>query len=580
MRKTIIRILFLFLLFTMSYELRAKSSFADDIAVLEFNLDVNSPTIALPKIFKPCIDLSGRGSYKDITWPQSLAAKNALDSWKKDIGLSGLFRLQYNLWEINQLAKSKDDQGKILDNYDSVIKDISDSGGTVILDLFGTPAGLGKVLDKKSPPWDLRAFKALVKNIMRNYSCDKKYNVWYEVWNAPDMDDFFLGRKQDYLNLYRAVAESARELENETKVHIPVGGPSVSWWLQSLEGNTVASPERSLVYELIKFCYSRHLPIDFISWHSYSTDPTVENESTIYKRKSEINLIKDWLGYFGFYRDTPLVVDEWNYDRDSNMAVERGERGFIGASYIPARIKNMYEAKINYQIYFCLEDFLGNKEGVSRNVGLTSFDPEHPGNPESYKATYNVMRFLSMLGGEMFPSGIKDDFCSLVATKSDDGAVILAYNYIDPDTGKNYLSRNIATFTPSQRKVLVGLIKSDKFSQILAHKLEVKALHVDNRIKAIVSRALELNDTAEKLKTTDRKIKLTLKGLSGKYTYERYAIDADCSIDCPFSPREQKEIIASKEPYSDELLMKPYSVSLIILKKKPEAVAEPASTQN
>ncbi|MDD5596074.1 MAG: hypothetical protein PHY94_07535, partial [Candidatus Omnitrophica bacterium] len=67
---------------------------------LEYNLDVNSETVALPKIFHPNIDLSGRGFSRQSIWPQELAAPEVLDTWQKDIGFSGLFRLQYNLWEI------------------------------------------------------------------------------------------------------------------------------------------------------------------------------------------------------------------------------------------------------------------------------------------------------------------------------------------------------------------------------------------------------------------------------------------------------------------------------------------------
>jgi hypothetical protein len=64
----------------------------------------------------------------------------------------------------------------------------------------------------------LKFFKELIKNYIRELSCNKRYNIWYEVWSAPDLDDFFLGRQQEYLNLYKAVAESVKELEEEKTV--------------------------------------------------------------------------------------------------------------------------------------------------------------------------------------------------------------------------------------------------------------------------------------------------------------------------------------------------------------------------
>ncbi|MBM3243771.1 MAG: hypothetical protein FJZ12_02925, partial [Candidatus Omnitrophica bacterium] len=201
---------------------------------LEVTLDLNSNTVPTPKILKPNIDLGGRGFHKDNTWPQNMASKDALELWRKDIGFSGLYRIQYNLWEINSLTKDKEAQDKLLGNYEEIIKAISDSNGTVILNIFGTPAGLGKVLDKKAAPLNLEAFKVLIKETMKYLSCEKKYNIWYEVWTGPDADDFFIGRKQDYLNIYRAIAESAKELGAQFKIKIPVGAPSVSNWFHNL----------------------------------------------------------------------------------------------------------------------------------------------------------------------------------------------------------------------------------------------------------------------------------------------------------------------------------------------------------
>jgi len=561
-------------------------------ADLEFTLDIASNTTPLPKVFKPNIDLSGRGFNREITWPQATSVKEALDIWQKDIGFKGLYRIQYDLWEINQLSKDKELQNKLLSNYEFIIKSISDSGGTVILDLFGTPANLGRVLDKKSPPRDLRAFKALVKSVIRDLSCNKRYNVWYEVWNAPDLDDFFLGRKQDYLNLYRIVAESIRELRQETKIHILIGGPSVSWWFQSIDGNTIATPEKSLIYELLKLCYHYHLPLDFITWHGYSTDPGLEKEATIYK-KTSVTLVRDWLSYFDFDKNTPLIVDEWNFDTSANLLAARGEKSFICASYIASRIKNMHEAGIDYQLYFCLEDFLRNKAGVVRNVGIFSFDPEDTEYKDSPKAIYNTFRMLSNLGNDMFPQKLDDEFAGAIATKSEDGAVLLFYNYIDPDIVMNYLSKNIANLKAGERRILLNIVNSDKLQKIMLRQLDISTLHATNKVKNLLKKALELNDKTNKFEYTARNIKISIKNLnpvknlrkkdgdnstpSGEkdnYLYQRYTVDSACSQNCEFTPREQKDITAA-ETYQEVLTLNPYSVQMIILKKKPK---EPEST--
>lgn len=538
-------------------------------ADLEFNIDVNSNTAALPKIFKPGIDLSGRGQHQVKTWPQSLAASEVLDIWQKDIGFGGIYRIQYNLWEINESLSTAGLQNELLSNYESIIKKISDAGGIVILDIFGTPAGLGKVLDKKSPSVDLNVFKELVKNYIRELSCNKKYNIWYEAWSAPDLDEFFLGRKEEYLSLYQAVATGLKELETETKMHIPLGGPAVSWWFQSCGKNTVVTPEKSLIYELIKYCYNYQLPLDFISWHTYSTDPKAEYEITGYN-KTSVALIRDWLAYFKFDKNTPLIIDEWNYDSGANFLSARQGMSNICASFMPARIKNMHESGIDYQLYFSLEDFQGNKEHVSRNTGVFGFNPdaqEYKGGP---KLTYNAFKLLAGLGKNMFllPK-TNDDFIDIIATKDEDNIIILIYNYIDPDMAKNYISRNVAILNAPERKALLNFIKSGKLEKVISCQVDVSRLGVSRKLRGMFKKAQEINIHANIFKSISRKIKINIKNIKGDYLYQRYAIESSSSLGHEFVPLEQKDV-NGQDLYTVMLMMQPYSVNEIILKRKPK----------
>ncbi|MFA5344925.1 MAG: hypothetical protein WC315_01435 [Candidatus Omnitrophota bacterium] len=550
-------------------------AFAQTADDLELILDINSSTIPIPKVFKPNLDLSGRGFNSDNTWPQSLASKEALDAWQKDIGFNGFYRIQYNLWEITQLAKDQAAKDKMLANYENIIKSINDSGGTVILNLFGTPAGMGKILDKNSSPLNLAAYKDLVKGIIKDLSCEKKYNIWYEVWSAPDLEGFFLGRELDYLNLYRLVSESVKELEAQYKIHIPVGAPGASSWFHSIGENNVLTPEKSLVYALIKFCYQNHLNLDFITWHSFSTDPKTEKENTIYD-KNALSLVRDWLSYFNFDKNISLIVDEWNYDRHANLIPERKEKAYITASYIPARLKNMYEAGLDNQLYFCLEDFQGNPEGVTRNIGVFYLSLKHSG---GQKVSYNVFRMLKELEKNMFSVKLNDEFTGAIATKSDEKIAVLIYNYIDPEIAQSLVAQNIAGFSAAESKFLLGLIRSDQLSKIISQHEEVGTLPTTNRVKNLLKNAKELYAKAEQLKSAKRPLKLNLKNIKGIYSYSQFTLDSSCSLNCEFKPVVEKEITA-QDSYQEELSLTPYSVNLIVLKKKPEVkISEAVKTE-
>jgi len=549
--------------------------FAQTSAELEFNLDFNSPTVILPKIYKSNIDLSGRDIHRDLVLPQTVASADTLAAWQADLGLSNFYRIQYNLWEIQQLANDKTAQEKLLSNYEELIKKISDSGGTVILDLFGTPYGLGRVLDRNSAPHNLKAYKELIKNTIRKLSCRRKYNIWYEVWNAPDLEDFFLGERAEYLNLYRAAGEAVRELFQETKIHIPLGGPSVSAWFRNIEPNNILSPEGSLIYELIKYCYSYRLPLDFISWHAYSSDPQEEKQDTVYN-KPFVKLIREWLSYFHFDSNLPLVVDEWNFDGSANLLPERGKNAHVSASYIPARLKNMYEAQIDYQTYFCLEDFGGNKGGVNRNLGIFSFDLAHAESKGYAKSSYNIFRMLNLLGQDLFTSAVIDDFVGVIPTKSQDYLAILIYNYIDPQAAMNYLSRDIVYLNSNDRKVLMNIVKSDRMEKILLSQLDIATLRLSAKAKGMLARSIELQNLVNKFSAANRKLKISLKGLKDTYVLSKYIVNSKCSRDCEFKSGEEKDIDFNQD-YVEAVELSPYSVQLLVFKKKP---APPAALTN
>lgn len=533
---------------------------------LEFSLDINSKTSPLPKIFYPSIDLSGRGYHSDVSWPYHLAGKEVLSRWQAEIGFGkGLYRLYFNLWEIEKLKFDPLLKDTIFSHYEKIIKSISDAGGVVVLVLYGTPPGWAEVLDKRAPPSELKNWQALIEGLIRYFSCQKHYNIWYEVWSSPEDENFFLGTKRDYFNLYETVARTVKKLKNETKISIPVGGPGSSWWFQNFEGNNIFYPERSLIYELIRFCKQKNLPLDFISWHAFSFDPAIEKELTIYK-KFPAQLIRDWLKYFRLDKDIPLIITEWNYDSGSNWSEERSEKSYITASFIPSRLKNMFEAGIDYQVYFCLEDFQNNKEGLNINRGLFSYSKENP-LLSNAKSIYNVFLFLSYLGEKFFGSFSLDDFVGVLATRKDTEVIILIWNYIDPYLGKNFIFHNLTELSEGDRRILIHLFKTLKLDQIIEEKIPLDNSLGSEKLKSFLKKAKELNRKVNLFKNKRRNLKIKFLNLKGTYLYQRYSVNNQCSWDCSFLPLEEK-FIQVENNYEESIELNPYSVELIILKKE------------
>ena len=544
----------------------------------EFSLDIAGQVTPRPKIFSPSIDLSGRGGNANTARPQVLADDETVKKWEEEIGFSGYYRLQLNLWEADQLRGNKEEADQALLSYHSIINRVCSSGGTVIVSFFGTPAGMGKVLDKRSQLLNPKEFKARVKFYIREFRNDK---VLFEVWSAPDMDDFFLGSTQDYLVLYRSVAEAVKEVENEDKVKIRLGGPGTSWWYQNPEGNTVADPEKSLIYELIRYCSRYALPLNFITWHAYSTDPLAEQYNTAYN-KLPMELIREWLNYFNLNTETPLIIDEWNYDNGLNLPLERSEKGNIAASYIPARLKGMQACGVDGQVYYCLEDFHSNKERVTRNVGAFWFDSRNGQYKGGPKAAYNVFRMLRELGPDFYsvPSSSGKSDVGILAGKAGARVNVLVYNYVNPEAARDLISRNIGGLSAAEIKLLLRMIKDGVYARLLSKQADIQSLRgVSKRLRSLLADAVARNDDVEKKKAGSQSVKITLKNINGDYLARKYVSDSSCVKDCVFSAAQEKTINCSGV-WEETMVLPAYSVVLFTFEPKPaEPTAVPVAGQ-
>jgi hypothetical protein len=156
----------------------------------------------------------------------------------------------------------------------------------------------------------------------------------------------------------------------------------------------------------------------------------------------------------------------------------------------------------------------------------------------------------------------------VIATKRQDYFALIISNYIDPEISENYLSRNLATLNNSERKIILDMIKSGRLTKILLRELDISALRVTKRLKAMLKKAQELYEQALQFKISARNIKIEIKNINGDYLYQRYTIDSSSTASSEFFPVEEKKIGASGL-YQETLSLSPYSVNMLVLKKKP-----------
>ncbi len=107
-----------------------------------------------------------------------------------------------------------------------------------------------------TPPKDYDKWRDLVAAAVRHwterYGQEEVKNWYFEVWNEPNLKGgFWTGDQQDYFKLYAASAAAVKSVSPQYRV----GGPATA-------GN-------GWITDFIRYCADNHVPVDFVSTHTY-----------------------------------------------------------------------------------------------------------------------------------------------------------------------------------------------------------------------------------------------------------------------------------------------------------------------
>ena len=142
------------------------------------------------------------------------------------------------------------------------------------------------------PPQDFEKWAKICVNVIKHYNSGwangYHYNIKYwEIWNEPDGRSFWTGTPEQYYRLYEITAKAIKNYDPNVKV----GGPVLASSIPFLEG-------------FLEYCQNHHVPLDFVPWHMYSTQP-----SAIYLKAAKIRQLMNKYGY----PSAESVLDEWSY---------------------------------------------------------------------------------------------------------------------------------------------------------------------------------------------------------------------------------------------------------------------------
>ncbi len=295
-------------------------------------------------------------------------------------------------------ADPDDPRNYLFAKTDEVVASVKGIDGEIIFRL-GESAELANRRHNR-PPADYDQWTRIAVNIIRHYNegwadgFEHGIRYW-EIWNEPDIPNFWTGSPEDYFRLYETAVRAIKQHDPELKV----GGPALAANLGFLEA-------------FLAYCRERDLPVDFISWHSYSTVP-----AAVAERAREVRALADRYGY----TDAETQLTEWNYfpgdwDRivvepEYTQGVFREMHGPAGAAYAASLLIYLQDTPLDVANFYT---------GTTLWYGL--FDPY--GVPHTVFHAFRAFRRLFDTPVRVDATGSDGDAFAVWAGRAeDDGSV-------------------------------------------------------------------------------------------------------------------------------------------------------------
>ena len=300
---------------------------------------------------------------------------------------------------------------------DETVCDIYHTGAKPFFSLGYMPLTMaddGSLIGKPKN-WNEWAF--LVQKTVEHYSSKEtvlpcgaldnfwKTDIYYEVWNEPDLESFgkwrYTGGDKSYGDLYFYSVKGAAQAQNILPYKI--GGP------------VTTALYKNWIQKFLDYIIVNNLRIDFISWHHYS-------KKTDDYTKDIINLNK-WLGEdpkYDRYENLPKIISEWGYDSEKNPIADTD----AGAAHTVASLRNLLNARLELSFLFEIKD------GPSVSWGILNYD----GSP---KPRYKALKLLNDLeGNQLIVDGEGSNVSAIASKTEEDKITLILINY--DELGRNY----------------------------------------------------------------------------------------------------------------------------------------------
>lgn len=391
------------------------------------------------------IDYKEKGTKLDHFWKKLMCAGRASDilraDWREqlktiqsDIGFSyirfhGIFNDEMGVVQLknNEIIYNFDYIDQIfdflLDNNLRPFVELSfmpKAFATKDVTVFWYEANVSK--PKKISMWcDL--IKEFMRHIIRRYGKQEIKKWYFEVWNEPDISEFYDAGFEEYIYFYGYTARAIKEIMAESRV----GGPAVSgqFW------------KNNLLKDFLYHCSVEDYPLDFVSVHLYESDYNVVLDGKIVEEIDPPHVIRERInGTYEClnetkYSDLEVHVTEWNSSARKDQLIH--DTAYKGPFVLKSISQSM--GTVDSLGYWIFSDIM-EEDGVSDSAFHGGFGLMNKWGLK--KPSYFAYEALNNLGTELLYS---NDNCLI--TRSDEGIQILAWNYCHYEKEYNNLLQEL-----------------------------------------------------------------------------------------------------------------------------------------
>jgi xylan 1,4-beta-xylosidase len=230
---------------------------------MQIGINLAAETLPFPHVWERCVGSCHAATALRADWQAQLAR------CRRELGFE---RVRFHGLlddDMSALLGTFEQPQYSFHNIDLIFDYLLSLGMSPVIELSFMPAALASGPETVfhyrgniTPPRSYSAWGALVealaRHLIQRYGLEQVRRWPFEVWNEPNLPDFWHGTQAEYFELYRHTALALKKVDDS----LQVGGP--------------ATARNAWLTDLRQFCTATTTPLDFLSTHHYPTDAALD----------------------------------------------------------------------------------------------------------------------------------------------------------------------------------------------------------------------------------------------------------------------------------------------------------------